>query len=522
MDNCFDDKTGTLPAKSIIFAISKKHAKRLYEAFEKLYPQYKGRLAEIIISEDPRAQSLIKSFKQESYPRIAISVDMLDTGVDIPEVCNLVFAKPVFSKIKFWQMIGRGTRNDETCKHKEWLPDGKKEYFLIFDFWKNMEWFDLHPEGKEISPQEALTTKIFLTRIKQYEYLLENNDNEKAEILKNKLVESVKSLPMASISVKEKERDINLVTSGELWSKMGFNPIDFLRSKISQVMKFQQDVNISTASFTLKVEKLILSILQDDKKTIKIIGEEICGDINCLPYTINEVKEKEKMLDKITNKIFWDNITFEDAVMILEEVTPLMVYKRNKPIPKIILDINDIIQQRKLIEFGPMHEQEYVEVYKKKVEGRIKELAESHPTIMKIKNNEALTEEDLRELEKTLNSPELYITEETLQNIYEQNEGTLVQLVKETIGLYGSKDYKKRIAEAFKTFMIGKNYLNADQVNFLRTMQTIFTAKHYITYQDLFEPPMTNIGNAPIPLFTKDELMDVLNLCSKLEAEVFS
>jgi len=522
MDNCLDDQTGTLPAKSIIFAVSKKHAKRLYEAFERLYPQHKGRLAEIITSDDSRAQDLMKSFKQESYPRIAISVDMLDTGVNIPEVCNLVFAKPVFSKIKFWQMIGRGTRADDMCKHKDWLPNGKKEYFLIFDFWKNMEWFDLHPEGKEASSTEALPSKIFLTIIRQYEFFLKNNDNIKAEMLKSKLIASIKALPADSISIKEKAREIELATSGKLWDKMGVNPLDFLRNKIAPLMKFQTDVNINIASFTLKVEKLILAILNRDKETINIIGEDICYDIGCLPNTINDVKQKEKILDKITNKSFWENITFEDAVMILEEVAPLMKYKRVEPAPKINLDIGDFLQQRKLIEFGPLPEQEYIEVYKQKIENRIKELAESHPTIMKIKNNEILTEADLQELEKTLNSPGLYITEETLRDVYEPHKGTLVQFVKETIGLYGSSDPKKRIAEAFKTFMIEKNYLNADQVNFMRTLQTIFTAKHHVLYQDLFEPPLTNIGNAPIPLFTKDELMDVLNLCGKLEAEVFS
>lgn len=98
MENCIVDSTGTLPAKSIFFAITKQHAKRLWEAFEKLYPEYKGNLARIIVSDDPRAQDILTEFKKENWPRVAISVDMLDTGVDIPEACNLVFAKPIFSK----------------------------------------------------------------------------------------------------------------------------------------------------------------------------------------------------------------------------------------------------------------------------------------------------------------------------------------------------------------------------------------------------------------------------------------
>ncbi|HET8685072.1 MAG TPA: DEAD/DEAH box helicase family protein, partial [Methanosarcina sp.] len=90
MDNCLMDQTGNLPSKTIFFAISKTHAKRLWEAFEKLYPEYKGKLARIIVSDDMSAQKLIRSFEEESFPRIAISVDMMDTGIDVPEVCNLV------------------------------------------------------------------------------------------------------------------------------------------------------------------------------------------------------------------------------------------------------------------------------------------------------------------------------------------------------------------------------------------------------------------------------------------------
>lgn len=94
MENCLTDITGTLPGKTIFFAVSKKHAKRLWGAFNKLYPEYKGELARIIVSDDQRAQEVLKKFNQESMPRVASSLDMSDTGIDVPEACNLAFAKP--------------------------------------------------------------------------------------------------------------------------------------------------------------------------------------------------------------------------------------------------------------------------------------------------------------------------------------------------------------------------------------------------------------------------------------------
>ena len=524
MDNCMRDMIGTLPAKSIFFAITKKHAKRLWEAFEKLYPEYRGKLARIIVSEDPRAQMTLREFKTEHWPRVAISVDMLDTGVDIPEVCNLVFAKPVFSKIKFWQMIGRGSRSDETCKRKEWLPNGKKDEYLIFDCWNVFDWFDIHPSGKEMKPAQAVPAKIFLVRILLLEHFLKAGDNVWAEEIKKKIMEDIASLPKRSVSVREHLREIELATSPKLWKRVGLDPLDFLRKKITPLMKYKPNVEINEASFTLKVEQLSLALLTHNQAEIDRLREEIGEILSCLPLTIREVKQKEALLDQVLSKSFWQRMTYEDAQKMLRKFGSLMKYKLPKPRPTIILDIDDVVERRELVEYGPPLAPltDYVSNYRIKVERKIKRLAEEHPTIKKIKLGEVITEEDLQKLEKTLNSPDLYVTEEILQRIYKQHKGTLVQFIKKILGLFEFPDARKEIEEAFKTFMIEKNYLNADQVNFLRTIQTVFIIKHQIGYQDLFEPPFTSFGpKAPIPLFQKDELMEVLSMCKKLEQEVF-
>lgn len=519
MDNCVMDETGTLPAKSIIFAVSKKHARRLWEAFEKLYPQYKGRLTRIIVSEDSRAQQLIGEFKNDDFPKVAISVDMLDTGIDIPEVCNLAFAKPVFSKIKFWQMIGRGTRSDQTCKdaYRHWLPNRKKEYFLIFDFWKNFEWFKMHPPGKEEKPAEAVPIKIFIVRLQQMDYFL-NAKDVRSEQVKGKLNADMNSLPLDSVSVKEHMRELEKALSPDFWNMIGINQLEFLKGKIAPLMKYKPDVNPNEAYFMLKVEQLSLAILRNNQVEIEALRDSIGEYLNCLPTTINEVKEKQQLLNRVLRADFWTGISYEDAQMLGREFAPLMRYKLPEPRPTIKLDIDDWVKEREIIEFGPLPSHEYVKTYIQKIEERIKQLADKHPTILKIKHNEVLTEEDLVNLELTLNSPELYITEEVLQKAFKQNRGTLVQFIKNVLGLYSFPEPKKMIEDAFKSFMIEKNYLNADQVNFLRTIQTVFTRKHHIEYSDLFEPPFTNFGvNAPIPLFEDEDLKEVIQLCAHLE-----
>ena len=137
--------------------------------------------------------------------------------------------------------------------------------------------------------------------------------------------------------------------------------------------------------------------------------------------------------------------------------------------------------------------------------------------------DEVLNEKDLEDLEKTLNGPDLYVTEETLQKLYRQHNGTLVQFIRNLLGVYAFPEPEKKIDEAFRTFMIEKNYLSADQVNFLRTIETVFKRKHHVEYSDLFEPPFTNFGpNAPVPLLKKDDIDEVLNICRDLESEVFT
>jgi type I site-specific restriction endonuclease len=123
--------------------MTKKHAERVRSVFEEMYPQHVG-VVQVITSSTERVRDgsygagLITKFKQNDLPRIAISVDMLDTGIDVPELVNLVFMKPVQSRIKLWQMIGRGTRNNATCKYHYRLPNGEKTEFKIIDFWETI------------------------------------------------------------------------------------------------------------------------------------------------------------------------------------------------------------------------------------------------------------------------------------------------------------------------------------------------------------------------------------------------
>jgi len=148
--------------KTIIFAKNDDHARFIEKRFNANYPQYMGQFARVITFKTEYAQTLIESFsKVDAMPHIAISVDMLDTGIDVPEILNLVFFKLVRSKTKFWQMVGRGTR---LCPNL-FGPGEDKKFFLIFDFCANLEYFKENPPAADSSPNMPLGKRLFILRL---------------------------------------------------------------------------------------------------------------------------------------------------------------------------------------------------------------------------------------------------------------------------------------------------------------------------------------------------------------------
>ncbi|MCK9631365.1 MAG: DEAD/DEAH box helicase family protein [Methanoregula sp.] len=521
MEHALVDQTGTLPAKSIIFAISKKHAYRLQEAFDTLYPEYKGTLARTIVSEDSRASIQLKMFGNESMPRVAISVDMLDTGIDVPEVCNLVFAKPVFSKIKFWQMLGRGTRANSACVHPAWLPEGKKEYFQVFDFWNNFEYWQMNPDGVKNESPDAITNRIFLSRVRQLAFLKERGDEVRAALVKDQILSDIRSLPPDSVSVRDNKEEIRKALDPQLWDNVAVDPVQFLTQKIMPLMRYQKDVNLNTAIFTLRCEQLKHAILRANLGEIERQKLLISGMVECLPLTLDKVKEREAFIREVKTNAFWQSVSYESAERMLAELAPLMPMMSREPQQTIVIDMGDRIEMRELIQMLGEKEQTYITKYRERVEERIKQLAADSPVIQKIARDEVLSEADIRQLEATIFGPDLAKNSAELGKAVTSTESILVSFIKRVLGMYGEPNPADRIRDAFRTYMIENNkHYSADQLNFIRMVESVFSQKKHITYTDFWEPPFITLGNAPEPMFSTDELKTFEGICSRIEREL--
>ena len=200
MTNGIRDASGTLVGKTIIFAQRQDHAEHLEKLFCKLYPQYGTKVCKVIHNKIHKVERLIEEFKEPDNDfRIAISVDMLDTGIDVPQVVNLVFAKPVMSWVKFWQMIGRGTR---LCL--DLFGEGKyKKEFLIFDHYGNFEYFEEEYEEPEDIKAVSLLQSTFEARLNLAKASIENQHIDGFEIAIRLIKSDINDLPNDSVNVKK-------------------------------------------------------------------------------------------------------------------------------------------------------------------------------------------------------------------------------------------------------------------------------------------------------------------------------
>ena len=290
MDHCRRDATGTMPAKTIIFAMSHRHAMEIYKSFNRLYPNLqRGNMAQVIDSHMERADRVLDDFLLKEMPRVAISVDMLDTGIDVPAIQNLVFAKPVFSQVKFWQMIGRGTRL--------WTDpqDGTpKKSFLIFDFWNNFTYFKMNPEGEIASQIEPLPVRLFRTRLDKLLLLRGTGRDDEAVETRKELQAMLAVLPQDNANIRPHAERIVALADSDAWAELDEARVSELRQTLAPLMRFAPDVNLPVMTFETRTEQLANALLTGDGEQIERLQTRILDDLERLPVNLQDVRAQRR------------------------------------------------------------------------------------------------------------------------------------------------------------------------------------------------------------------------------------
>jgi type I restriction enzyme R subunit len=513
---CQKDSAGQLPGKTIIFAMTQPHALRLQAAFDEMYPQFPN-LTKVITHKSEYRGTLVDSFKKKDMPRIAISVDMLDTGIDVPEAVNLVFMKPVQSPIKLQQMIGRGTRVQAACHFLERLPNFEKKDFLIVDFWEN----NFSRDAKEVvDVSTPVLVTIFNTRLHLLEtYLKEQRDADCQQVIAD-LREQIQQIPTDSFTIRKHLPEIQEAWREGFWNYLVPSKIEFLKLKVAPHLRLVPGVDVAAATFISKVERLKL-LKRTGKETAQAI-QSIAEDAAVLPdFVVNDPKCRPQVQKCLPEEL--TNASLGDLTQVREALAPQMKYKRRLD-TFLELDLVDSIAISGYILLTKSGEKMYVAEYRRLVEQRILELVDNHPTILAIQRGEKIDDWQLLELERTLTrelgAGDLEVTPENLKKVFAHTADSFLGLVRQVLDMQYLPDYKDLVARQFDIYTTSHKF-NADQIRFLRAVQSVFLQKRHLETADLYDAPaIVGFGQDAVERwFTENEVNEIITFANRLEVQ---
>lgn len=494
------DKIG----RTIIFATNQEHAKFIVDCFTERYPQYPAGFISMIHNEVSHAQSLIDSFCDkytESMPQIAVSVDMMDTGIDAVRVLNLVFFKSVKSYSKFWQMIGRGTR---LCPDL-FGPGQDKEYFLIIDTCANFEFFEVNANGIDSAVVKPITQQIFESRVHLSRLLLEEKTDEDLA-LANKLLDIVHNevikLDKSRYQVKMQLRYVDEYSDRSRWNKLDSNSVHEIEEYLSE-LPVPETVNEMARRFDLMMLKMQIATLMMSNTQKKYENNLIdIAEGLSKKYSIPVVKRAQDTIESILSNDFFKGISQKKLDEIREELRDLIQYLDVANKPKIYTDILDSETTTTLTE--PTFEVNNGLPYRKRVESFLRE-NKHHITISKLVSNVPITAEELVALEQMLFDGDERGTKDNY--IKEYGNQPLGVFIRSILGLD-----VKAAQEVFSEFL-NNGELRADQMVFIQNIITYLTKNGTIDPSMLFEPPFTDINdNGLNGVFADNEAYRIISL----------
>ena len=503
---------GDCLGKSIIFAQNKKHAEFIVQRFNKLYPYLaQGHFAQRVICEDDYAQTIIDDFKQpDKEPHIAVSVDMMDTGIDVPECLNLVFFKAVRSKTKFWQMIGRGTR---LCEGLSCVDDvtgeytGKK-YFLIFDYCSNFEFFREHKKGFETKETKTLTEAIFGKKVRLIVNLQEAayaEDGVQAfrQQLVNDCQQQVAALNQELVTVRQQLRYVERYKKPEVYQLINEEQkLELIQHLAPLVVSTDKDE--AAKRFDSLMYSLMLAQMEGTSR-VRQFQRKLCGVAQQLEKkaTIPQVKQSLSLLKALQQ----DDFLNSNDILVLEQVRVELreLMKFLEPVERKIVEINlkdDIIG---ITEGDLLPPEEVFEGYKQKVNRYVTEHQDAL-SIYKLSHNIPLTQTDYQELERVL-TEELGTKEDYAREYKDTPFGLMIRKI--------AKVDHAAAMEAFAQF-INDQSLNQQQIAFVQKVIAHVEQNGYMEdLSVLLQAPF----NSPIAfnkLFDKQKQMQLMQAIKKV------
>lgn len=501
MENGIRQADGQTLGKTIIFARNHKHAVLLNQLFEELYPQYRGEFCRVIDHYDPRAEDLIDDLKSNASELvIALSVDMLDTGIDIPEIVNLVFARPVKSPIKFWQMVGRGTR---LCPGL-FGPGKDKTEFQVFDHWGVVEYHGVQARPVQVTQSKSLMERLFEAQILLAETAFKQVEPENFERLVEWLHKTIVSLPDETIAVRDKWKIKKQMSDRATIQHFSTETVRLMKLEIAPLMWCVDIRNHSDAyQWDLLLSKIQREKLLGSAEFENLIAEAV-DELYKLRMNLNQVKAKDQFIKGCRELNWWREASFMDIELVREELRGIMKHRGKQsadPLEAPVIDIED----------SEEHSEQQVthlrgidmQVYRSKVVEILEGIFESNPIVKKIREGQSLSRKELDQLNAFIHTKNADVDLTTLKRFYETG-APLEQILRSIIGM---DPYT--VNEKFAKFLNDYPSLDSRQVQFLIMLKRQIGKYGAIEIDSLYEMPFAAVGELD-SLFNNEKQIDEL------------
>ncbi len=498
--------------KTIVFAKNSDHAEFIAQRFDVNYPEHAGHFARVITFRTQYAQSLIDDFSvKDKAPHIALSVDMLDTGIDVPEVVNLVFFKPVRSKTKFWQMVGRGTR---LCADL-FGPGEDKQDFFIFDVCENLAFFNQVVPELSGGPGPSLRARMFGERLELVVALAEAtgegdgtvSERGLREDLITTLREQVAGMNVDNFLVRPHRRLVERYREPSAWDALGLDDALELGAGVADLPSAVRDDDEEAKRFDLILLRLQLCRLRAEpgqERLRRQVQEVAAGLLEQL--AIPAVREQQELLADLAGDEWWVDVTLpmlETARRRVRGLVRLLEKRRRTVVYTDFTDDLGAIEEVALRQLGAASTD--FERFREKARTYLRAHAD-HVALQKLWRNRPLTQTDLDELERMLTEAGLGDPTD-LARARTEGDG-LGAFIRSLVGLD-----RDAATDAVSGFVNGRN-LTADQHDFVALVVEHLTTNGAMDVGLLYEPPFTSVAaGGPETLFPDvdvDALIDAI------------